>query len=420
LTEKTLALYGGRPLRKQFLPFHRPLIGEEEIAEVIATLRSGWLTTGPRTKAFEEKFCGYIGCSHAVALNSCTAGLHLALETSGTKPGDEVITSPVSFASTANVIVHCGGTPVFVDVEPGTLNMNPDLVEKQISSRTKAIVPVHFAGHPCEMDRILGIAENHGLTVIEDAAHALEAEHGGRKIGTLSPFTAFSFYATKNITTGEGGMLAVADKEMEDLVRILSLHGISRDAWKRYSDAGYRHWEICHAGYKYNMFDLQAAVGIHQMDRIEAWWETRRRYVTLYNQVFQDLSEIEILKLKPGVKHAYHLYPILLKLDRLNADRDVIMNAVQAEQVGIGIHFRAIHLHPFYRKRYGFSPGMLPVAEDASRRELSLPLYPGMTEDDLRDVIAVIRKVLGVFRKTKSFAVGSAPSADNSPIPLPA
>ena len=407
MSVKTLALHGGKPLRGQFLPFHRAIIGEEEIAEVTATLRSGWLTTGPRTKAFENKFCHYIGCSHAIALNSCTAGLHLALEAAGVKAGDEVITSPVSFASTANVIVHCGASPVFVDVESDSLNISPDLIEKSITSRTKALIPVHFAGHPCEMDRILQIADAYGLTVIEDAAHALEAEYGERKIGTLSPFTAFSFYATKNITTGEGGMLAVADQELAEMVRTLSLHGISRDAWKRYSDEGYRHWEIFYAGYKYNMFDLQAAIGLHQMDRMEAWWETRRKYVALYNASFQEIPEVELLDVKPGVKHAYHLYPVLLKLDMLNAHRDLIMNAVQAENIGIGIHFRAIHLHPFYQKRYGFAPGILPVAEDASHRELSLPLYPSMSEDDLRDVVAVVKKVIRSFRKNKSFSLGA-------------
>lgn len=410
MTDKTLAIHGGTPLRKQFLPFHRPFIGKEEIAEVIAALQSGWITTGPRTKAFEKKFCEYIGCPHAVGLNSCTAGLHVALEVAGVKEGDEVITTPITFASTANVIVHRRATPVFVDVESGTLNINPDLLEKNITPRTKAIIPVHFAGHPCEMDKILGIAKRYGLTVIEDAAHALEAAYQGRKIGTLSPFTAFSFYATKNITTGEGGMLTVLNDEMAELARILSLHGISRDAWKRYSDEGYRHWEILYAGYKYNMFDLQAAVGLHQMDRIEMFWETRRTYVDFYNKAFQEIPEVEPLQIKSEVKPAYHLYPILLRLDLLVADRDHIMNAIQAENIGIGIHFRVIHLHPFYQKQFGFLPGTLPVAEDASQRTLSLPLYPSMSEEDLEDVVAVVKKVIGFFRKKRTFPGYRPPS----------
>jgi len=400
MADNTLAVHGGKPFRKQFLPFHRPFIGEEEIAEVTAALRSGWVTTGPRTKAFEEKFRQYIGSPHAVGLNSCTAGLHLALEVAGVKEGDEVITTPITFASTVNVIVHRKATPIFVDVDPETLNINPDLIEKKITPRTRAIIPVHLAGHPCDMDAITKIAQQYGLTVIEDAAHALESEYRGRKIGTLSSFTAFSFYATKNITTGEGGMLTVQDDNMAEKVRILSLHGISRDAWKRYSDEGYRHWEILYSGYKYNMFDLQAAVGLHQMDRIEQFWKTRKTYVDRYTKVFQDIPEVEPLQTKPGVKHAYHIYPILLNLEMISADRDQIMNAIQAENIGIGIHFRAIHLHPFYREKFGFHPGKLPVAEDASQRILSLPLYPKMTEEDLEDVVTVVRKVISAFRKT--------------------
>lgn len=399
MTTANLALYGGTPLRKTFLPFHQPLIGEEEIAEVTAALRSGWITTGPRTKAFEQKFADYVGAPHAVGLNSCTAALHLSLEALGVREGDEVITTPITFASTANVIVHQRATPVFVDVEPGTLNLDADLVEGKISSRTRAIIPVHLAGHPCDMDRINALGQEHGLAIIEDAAHALEAEYQGKKIGTLSPFTAFSFYATKNITTGEGGMLTVQDDELADKIRMLSLHGISRDAWKRYSDEGYRHWEIFYAGYKYNMFDLQAALGIHQMDRIDHFWQTRRRYAERYTRAFSELPELRPLPTKPGVKHAYHLYPVLLSLELLSADRDVIMNAIQAENVGIGIHFRAIHLHPFYRNTYGFSAGTLPVAEDASQRILSLPLYPKMSEEDLEDVVEVVKKVLAAFRK---------------------
>lgn len=399
MTTSALALHGGTPLRRSFLPFHQPLIGEEEIAEVTAALKSGWITTGPRTKAFEQKFSEYVGAPHAIGLNSCTAALHLSLEALGIGEGDEVITTPVTFASTANVIVHQHATPVFVDVEPGTLNLNADLIERKITSHTRAVIPVHLAGHPCDMDQITALGEKYGLAIIEDAAHALEAEYQGKKIGALSPFTAFSFYATKNITTGEGGMLTVHDDAVADKIRMLSLHGISRDAWKRYSDEGYRHWDIFYAGYKYNMFDLQAALGIHQMDRIDQFWQTRRRYVDRYTQAFRDLPEVHPLPTKPGIKHAYHLYPILLNLELLSADRDVIMNAIQAENIGIGIHFRAIHLHPFYRKTYGFSPGTLPVAEDASQRILSLPLYPKMTEADVEDVIEVVKKVLQAFRK---------------------
>ncbi|MBN2467240.1 MAG: DegT/DnrJ/EryC1/StrS family aminotransferase, partial [Deltaproteobacteria bacterium] len=286
-----------------------------------------------------------------------------------------------------------------VDVEPGTLNLNAELIEQSITPRTKGIIPVHLAGHPCDMDSVTALAQKYHLTVIEDAAHALEAAYREKKIGTISPFTAFSFYATKNITTGEGGMVTVADDEVADKVRILSLHGISRDAWKRYSDEGYRHWDILCAGYKYNMFDLQAAVGLHQMDRIEHFWESRKRLVHHYNAAFYELPEIEPLAVKPDVKHAYHIYPILLNVAMLTANRDQIMTAIQAENIGIGIHFRAVHLHPFYRETFGFAPGRLPVAEDASERILSLPLFPSMSDEDLHDVVAVVKKVIHYYRK---------------------
>jgi len=399
MSDNALAILGGPPLRERFLPFHQPFIGEEEIAEVTAALRSGWLTTGPRTKAFEKKFCQYIGSPHAVGVNSCTAALHLALEAAGVKEGDEVITTPITFAATANVIVHQKAIPVFVDVEPDTLNIKPGLIERKISARTRAIIPVHLAGHPCDMDEITALARKYEITVIEDAAHALEAEYRGTKIGALSPFTAFSFYATKNITTGEGGMLTVQDDEIAEKVRILSLHGMSRDAWKRYSEEGYRHWEVLYAGYKYNMSDLQAALGLHQIDRIGEFWETRRKYTRRYDSAFEEVPEVKPLRTKPHVKHAYHLYPILLNLEILTADRDQVMNALQAENIGIGIHFRAIHLHPFYRGTFGGREGTLPVAEDATQRILSLPLYPKMSEQDLDDVVKAVKKVIGAYRK---------------------
>lgn len=398
MIDDLLAVHGGAPVRKQFLPFHRPFIGEEEIAEVTAALRSEWITTGPRTKAFEKKFSEYIGCPHAIGLNSCTAGLHLALEAAGVSEGDEVITSPITFASTANVIVHQKATPVFVDIEPDTLNINADLIEEKITPRTRAIIPVHLAGHPCDMDKIAAIADKHGLVVIEDAAHALEAEYQGKKVGAMSSFTAFSFYATKNITTGEGGMLTVLDDDLADKARILSLHGISRDAWKRYSDEGYRHWDILYAGYKYNMFDLQAALGLHQLDRIEHFLTIRKNYVERYNHAFEQYPEIQRLHPQPGIKHAHHLYIVLFDTERLAASRDQLMKAIQAENIGIGIHFRAVHLHPFYRKTFGFVPGELPVAESASERLLSLPLYPAMSEQDVNDVIAVVGKVIRAYR----------------------
>ncbi len=387
------------PVRKDFLPFHRPLIGDEEETEVIQTLRSGWLTTGYRTQEFEKAFADYIGCKHAVGLNSCTAGLHLALVALGIGEGDEVITTPITFPATANVVIHQKALPVFVDVEPETLNIDPDKVEEKITPKTRAIIPVHFAGHPCEMDRILEIARKHNLKVIEDAAHALEAEYKGRKVGVLGDATAFSFYATKNITTGEGGMLTTQDDELADKVSILRLHGISHDAWKRYGSEGYKHWDTIYPGYKYNMPDILAAIGIHQLKKANKFLRIRNKYVEMYDEAFEHVPEIKVLSRKNNVKHSHHLYVIQVKTEDLTVDRDVIMNAIQAENVGIGIHFRALHLQTYYRNIYGFKPGDFPNAEYASERVISLPLYPALSESDVADVIEVVRKVIARYRK---------------------
>jgi dTDP-4-amino-4,6-dideoxygalactose transaminase len=388
-----------KPLRKDFLPFHQPLIGAEEEAEVIQTLRSGWLTTGPRTQEFERDFAEYIGCNHAIGLNSCTAGLHLALVAIGVGEGDEVITTPITFPATANVIVHQRARPVFADVDPETLNINPEKIEEKISPRTRAIIPVHLAGHPCEMDSISEIAQKHNIKVIEDAAHALEAEYHGRKVGVLGNVAAFSFYATKNITTGEGGMLTTNDDELADKVGILRLHGISRDAWKRYGLEGYRHWDTLYAGYKYNMPDIQAAIGIHQLKKAEKFLQVRKKYVEMYDKAFAKIPEIKILGRKENIKHSHYLYVIQVKTEDLTADRDIIMNAIQAENIGIGIHFRALHLQPYYKNTYGFKLGDFPNAEYASDRVISLPLYPAMTEGDAADVIKATSRVISRYRK---------------------
>lgn len=386
--------------RKTFLPFHQPLLGEEEEREVIDTLRSGWITTGPKTKRFEAEFAEFTGADCAIAVNSCTAALHLALAALDIGPGDEVITTPITFAATVNVIEHQGATPVFVDVEPDTLNIDATKIEERITSRTKAIIPVHFAGHPCDMDEISRLAVKYGLAVIEDAAHAVEAEYKGRRIGSISEMTAFSFYATKNITTGEGGMLTLCNSSLEDKIRVLSLHGISKDAWKRYSDEGYKHWEIIYPGYKYNMFDIQAALGLCQLKKIEAFWQKRRDIVDFYNDAFADVAEIKTLAIGQHIKHAYHIYVVVIKSELLDMNRDVIMNEIQAKNIGIGIHFRAVHLHPYYRAKYPHLEGTLPHAEYASERVISLPLYPKMSLDDARDVISVVRNLVESSRST--------------------
>jgi dTDP-4-amino-4,6-dideoxygalactose transaminase len=394
-----LAMRGGAPVRSSFLPFHQPLIDAEDERAVLETLRSGWLTTGPRTKSFEQELAAYVGAVRCVAVNSCTAALHLALEAIGVGPGDEVVTSPITFASTANVIVHRGARPVFADVEADTLNLDAEALEAALTPSTKAVIPVDFAGHPARLDEIMAIGARRGLPVIEDAAHAIGAEYNGRRIGGIADVTCFSFYATKNITSGEGGALTTNHQAWADRIAVMALHGISRDAWKRYGTEGYRHWEIIAPGYKYNMFDLQAALLRSQFQKMDAFHQRRASLKARLDAGLRDLPEVACPTERPGIKHAYHLYPIIVRTEMLAADRDTIMNAIQAENVGIGIHFRAVHLHPFYAETFGFRRGMCPNAEYYSDRTISLPLYPRMTDADADDVVAAVRKVVAHFRR---------------------
>jgi dTDP-4-amino-4,6-dideoxygalactose transaminase len=397
--ESTLAVEGGVPVRTTFLPFHRPSIDADDERAVVEALRSGWITTGPRTKEFERTLAAYTGAAHCVAVNSCTAALHLALEAIGVGAGDEVITSPITFASTANVIVHRGATPVFVDVEPDTLNLDPTLLDSAITPRTKAIIPVDFAGQPCELDEIIATARRHALVVIEDAAHAVGAEYKGKRIGSVADMTAFSFYATKNITSGEGGALTTNSAEWAERVQIMALHGISRDAWKRYGTSGYAHWDILAPGYKYNMFDLQGALVLSQLAKIDRFHDRRVVLKARLDAGLRDLRELAFPVEREHRLHANHLYPIIVRVEELSADRDTIMNAIQAENVGIGIHFRAVHLHPFYAQTFGFRRGMFPRAEYYSDRTISLPLYPKMTDADADEVVAAVRKVIARYRR---------------------
>ena len=400
MTAATLAIEGGTPCRAEFLPYHQPSIGPEEEALVLDALRSGWLTTGPKAKTIEQRLAGYVGAAHCVAMNSCTAALHLALEAHGIADGDEVITSPITFASTVNVIVHRRATPVFVDIEPSTANIDAAAIEAAITPRTKAIIPVHLAGRVCDMTAIDAIARRHQLVVIEDAAHAIGAAYDdGVRVGGSGRTTCFSFYATKNITSGEGGALTTNDADLAERIAVMSLHGISRDAWKRYSASGYKHWDIVYPGYKYNMPDLQAALLLPQLDRIEAFWRRRVELKRRLDEGLAGIPEISTLASAGAAKHAYHLYPVIVRTELLEADRDTVMNAIQAENIGIGVHFRAVHLHPYYQEHWGFRGGMLPHAEYYSERTLSLPLYPKMTDQDADDVIAVVRKVIARYRK---------------------
>jgi dTDP-4-amino-4,6-dideoxygalactose transaminase len=395
---KVLALCGAPPVRAEFLPFHRPSFGPEEEAEVVDTLRSGWVTMGPKTHRLEAAFREMLDIPYAVAVNSCTAAIHLALIGLGIGPGDEVVTTPLSFATTANVLVHVGAIPVFADVEPETLNLDPGAVATRIGPRTKAIMPVHLYGHPCDMDGLRKLADRHGLFVIEDAAHAIEATYRGRKMGADSTAAAFSFYATKNITTGEGGLLATRRKDLAERAEILRLHGMSRDAWKRYGSEGFRHWDILLPGYKYNLSDVHAAIGLAQLPKLEKFWVERKRLCERYDLLLAGLPEVIRPVVRPDVRSAYHLYNIRVKVEQLRWTRDQVMAAIQAENIGVGVHFRALHLHPYYRDHFGFRRGLCPVAEAASDRLFSLPLYPGLTDADVRDTVTAVANVLAAAR----------------------
>lgn len=378
-------------IRSEMLKFHQYSFGEEEINEVVDTLRSGWITLGPKTQKFEEDFCSYIGCSHAVGVYSCTSALTLSLAGLGIGPGDEVITTPITFPATVNEIIHLGGKPVFVDVEPGTLNMDASRIQEKVTEKTKAILPVHFAGHPCDMDQILDIAKKHGLVVIEDAAHAIESEYKGRKIGAIGDATCFSFYATKNITTGEGGMLTTNNEKLAEEARTLRLHGITRDAWKRYGNEGFKHWEQVSLGYKCNMFDIQAALGIHQLRKVNLFWERRKAICEQYDAAFKNVPEARSLKVSKDVKSAYHIYVLALDTDRLRISRNDFINEMMKKNVGLAIHFRSLTLQPYFRENFPGCVGTVPVAESLSEKIATLPLYPGMTDSDVQYVIDMVR-----------------------------
>jgi dTDP-4-amino-4,6-dideoxygalactose transaminase len=394
------------------LPFYKPLIAREEITQLVEAVESGWLTTGPKTLEFEAAIAHYVGSQFAVGVNSCTAAMHLALVAMGIGLGDAVITSPITFPATANVIEHCGARPVFIDVEPDTLLLDVVALEKFLAAperkgidadRVKAILPVHFAGQPCDMDMIFALASQYGLAVIEDSAHALGAEFQGCKVGSdyglgfQGPWAScFSFYATKNITAGEGGMLTTNAPELVEQVAVLRLHGISRDAWKRYQVTGYQHYEVLFPGYKYNMFDLQAALALPQLSHIDEWQQRRQTYTDLYNHGFANIEGFQPIQVKPNRRSAYHLYVVMADRARLGVSRDELLNRIAAAGIGVGVHFRSLTVQKFYREKYGFQEGDFPVAERASDQVLSLPLYPAMHERDVDRVIRTVRQVLGV------------------------
>ena len=390
-------------MRSEFLHFSPPLIGEEEIDEVVKTLREGWITTGPRTQRFEAEFGQRIGAPAALAVNSATSAMHVALAVLGIGEGDEVITTPMTFVSTVHVIEHQRARPVLVDVEADTLNIDPARLEAAITPKTKAIMPVHLYGHPADMDPIYDIAQRHGLAVIEDAAHALPARYRGRMIGApksgfdFPNLVAFSFYATKNLTTGEGGMLT-GPVELIDEARTWSLHGMSRDAFKRYTSEGSWRYDVVTPGFKYNMPDIQAAIGLHQLERLDAMQRRRRAIVAQYDEALGQLQEIERPVEREGVESAWHIYLLRLNPDRLRIDRAAFVDELRKLNIGTSVHFIPVHEHTYYRERYGFKPEDFPVAHAQFERMLSLPLSPAHSDQDVADVIDAVTEVVKAHR----------------------
>jgi len=393
-------------MRKHFLPYAAPSIGEEEIAEVADSLRSGWISTGPKVKKFEEAFAEYTGAMHAIAVNSWTGGYHMVLRALGIEPGDEVIVPTLTFCSTANMVTHLGAKPILVDVDTNYL-ASAAAIERAITQRTKAIVPVHYAGQSCELDEILAVAGRYDLPVIEDAAHAAGSAYRGRMIGVHGKATIFSFYATKNMTTGEGGMITTADEDLAQRLRTLALHGMSRDAWARYTAAGSWCYEVAEPGYKYNMTDIQASLGIHQLRKLNSFIERRRTIALRFDEAFADLPEIAIPRRLPHRTHTFHIYAIRLDLDRLSIGRAKFIEGLNQRGIGASVHFIPLHRHPYYMETYGYNGVQFPVAERLFEGLVSLPAYPKMTGRDVDDVIEAVRDIVMTNRISVPIAVAS-------------
>jgi len=383
----------------EYLPFHRPSIGDAEIAEVIDTLKSGWLTLGPKTLRFEQRFAEYLGVEHAIGVSSCTAALHLILESLGVGRGDEVIVSPYTFTASVASILYTGATPVLADTMCDYPNVDPDSVAARVTARTKAIMPVHFAGAPCDLDRLQQIADDCGAVLVEDAAHALPTAYKGRRIGSISRATAFSFYAGKNITTGEGGMVTTSDGALADQIRSRRLHGISRDAWKRYSAEGSWYYEVTMRGFKYNMTDINAALGLHQLARIEEFQERRLQLVAAYDRLLACVPGV--LRPQPPSygESAWHLYCIGIDEDAVSCTRNEVIQQLAADNIGTSVHFIPVHHHPFYQERLGWSRGDFPNATRLYERAISLPLFPSMTDDDVTAVARSLERILSEHAK---------------------
>ena len=385
-----------------FIAFHRPSIGEEEIAEVSRVLRSGWLTTGPKAAQFESEFAASVGSPHALAVNSGTAALHVALAALGVGPGDEVITTPLTFCATVNVILQVGATPVFADVGPDG-NLDMESVEAHITPRTRAIIPVHLGGLPCDLDAIWSLAARHNLFVIEDAAHAVSAHHRGAPIGSgRSDAVAFSFYATKSLTTGEGGMVTTPRADLEKAMRVLCLHGISKDAWNRYSENGNWYYEVVACGFKYNLSDVQAAIGIHQLRKQEEFRAARARIAAVYREAFDGVAELENPLENQHCRHAWHLFLLRLNLETVEIDRSQFMRELHHKGIGASVHFIPVPLHPYFRGAAGQPPNQCPRAMELYPRLVSLPIYPALREEEAQYVANSVRDIARSFGRTKS------------------
>lgn len=385
--------------RETFLPYAVPLIEDDDINEVVETLKSGWVAKGPRTIEFEKRFAEYTGAKYAIAMNSATAALHIALIAGGVKPGDEVITTPITFAATANTIIHVGATPIFVDVDPNTFCIDVNKIEEKITDRTKAIVPVHYTGHACDMDKIRAIAEKYNLFVSEDAAHAIDTYYKGDLIGKKGDCASFSFYATKNICTGEGGMLTTNREDIAEKARVMSTHGMSKAAWNRYGKGGAWRYDIEYPGHKYNMFDIQAALAKTQMNKLDFMQDRRKEIVKKYEEAFSKLDGIKLPPEADYTTHSWHLYVTRLELDKLTIDRDRFIELMAEANIGTSVHFIPVHLMSYYRETYGYKEGDLPVAESYFDTIVSLPLYPKMTDEDVQDVINAVTDIINENHK---------------------
>jgi perosamine synthetase len=395
-THDVLAVEGGTPVRKTMLPYGRQSISEDDIQAVVDVLRSDWLTTGPKVAEFEEALAAWVGAKYAVAFSSGTAALHGAAFAAGLKPGDDAITSPLTFAATANCVLYQGARPVFADVSPDTLNLDPDRFAERITSSTRAVLPVDYAGHPADLDPILALADRHGLTVIEDACHALGAEYKGRRSGSIAHMSVFSFHPVKHVATGEGGMVTTNRADLAESLRRFRNHGISSDARQRHA-AGQWHYEMVLLGFNYRLTDVACALGLSQLKKLEANLARRRQIAARYTAAFRNLPDVLIPGVRPNVNPAWHLYPIRVNRAQLNTDRAHVFRALRAENIGVNVHYIPVHMHPYYRDRFGYKGGEYPVAEAAYEQLMSLPMFHGMSDQDVEDVIAAVKKVVQAF-----------------------